>query len=125
MKTKLHFVLSFSMFLVVFCSIAQQSYWQKQTNTRTSNFDKLANLNEKSYQTYQLDINGLKQNLISAPLRGTAVSSSSLLDLPNEDGTMETFRVVEAPVLSAELSQQFPNIKTYIGYGVKTTRSKS
>ncbi|MDO1501936.1 thrombospondin type 3 repeat-containing protein [Winogradskyella maritima] len=114
MKTKLHLVLSFCMFLTVFSAVAQQGYWQKISSTDRSISDKLTNLKQDNFETYQLDINAFKNGLIGAPLRGTA-SSNVIVYLPNENNELEPFRVVEAPVLSDALSDRYPNIKTYVG----------
>lgn len=119
MKTKLHFVLALSLFLTVFSVTAQQSYWQKtDKNELNSNGNDTA-LNQKFYQTYQLDIDAFKSQLSNAPLRSAAINSSkSKVYLPNTDGELELFMVVETPVLSEELSQAYPNIKTYLGFSV-------
>jgi subtilisin-like proprotein convertase family protein len=119
MKAKLHFVLSLSMILTLFSLPAQQGYWQKiEGSNNTSNLN-TSNLNEKFYQTYQLDLNALRTQLEGAPRRGTGVNSTVRMVLPNLKGETEEFVVFEAPVLSEELSLQFPQIKTYLGFGTK------
>ena len=115
MKTKLHFVLSLSMFLTVFSIFAQQNYWQRTLNVN----DNIDQLNDKHYQTFKLNIEVLKDELNDAPMRGTTASISfAKIYLPNYKGELEQFAVVEAPVLSAELSELYPNIKTYLGYSI-------
>ncbi len=127
MKTKLHFVLSLSMFLCVFSVVAQQNYWQKNDkllDLRNDN-DK-TRLNEKFYQTYRLDLDAFKAQLSNAPLRSaSAITSNSRIYLPNIKGQLEQFMVVEAPVLSNELSEMHPNIKTYIGYSVEHSGTRA
>lgn len=121
MRTKLHYVLSISMLLVMFSSVAQQSYWQSTSNTNAERAGKLTNLDQEFYQTYQLNLDAFKQELIGTPLRGTnSNASNNVVYLPNEKGELEPFRVLEAPVLSQELSQQYPEIKTYIGFSLTT-----
>ncbi len=124
MKTKLHFVLSLFLFLTVFSAIAQQSYWQKidKTDLKVNTTD----LNQKFYQTYQLDIDAFKSQLGNAPLRSEASAlSNSRVYLPNIKGEFEQFRVVEAPVLSDELSERYPNIKTYLGFSTKNPGTRA
>ncbi len=118
MKTKLHFVLSISMFLSLFSAIAQQSYWQKASFSDSNTTDKLTGLDSRSYETYSLNFNSFKQQLNGAPMRGAGNVSNTFIYLPSDNGKLERFRVVEAPVLSAELSLRYPNIKTYIGYSM-------
>ncbi len=129
MKTKLHYVLPLFMFLSVFSLIAQQSYWQK-TNTSdidtTTNGNETSKLNQKFYQTYQLDIEALKSELINAPNRRVNFSTSNIkVYFPNIKGQLEQFTIVEAPVLSEELSNLYPNIKTYIGFGIDTPGARA
>jgi Tfp pilus assembly protein PilE len=69
MKTKLHFVLSLSLFLSVFSVIAQQSYWQKIDRTEINSSANTTDLNLKFYQTYWLDIEAFKAELTNAPMR--------------------------------------------------------
>ncbi len=124
MKTKLHFVLSLFLFLTVFSAIAQQSYWQKidRTDLKVNTTD----LNQKFYQTYQLDIDAFKAQLGNAPLRSTTtIVSNSRVYLPNIKGELEQFTVVEAPVLSDELSERYPNIKTYLGFSTKNPGTRA
>ena len=116
MKTKLHFVLSLSMFLSVFSVFAQQSYWQ-QSDKSTLNGNSEKTLKEKFYQTYQLNLDAFKAQLANAPMRSaTTTNSNARVFLPNIKGELEQFRVVEVPVLSQELSELYPEIKTYLGF---------
>ena len=116
MKTKLHFVLSLSMFLSVFSVFAQQGYWQKSDKS-ILNGNSEKTLNEKFYQTYQLDLDAFKAQLVNAPMRSATITNSNTnVFLPNIKGELEQFRVVEAPVLSQELSELYPEIKTYLGF---------
>jgi gliding motility-associated-like protein len=125
MKTKLHFVLSLSMFLSVFSVVAQQSYWQKIDRPVLSS-DNQSNLNQKFYQTYQLDIDAFKAELANAPLRSaTTTQSSSRVYLPNIQGELEQFMVVEAPILSEELSELYPEIKTYLGFSTEKAGTRA
>jgi Tfp pilus assembly protein PilE len=77
MKTKLHFVLSLSLFLSVFSVIAQQSYWQKIDRTEINSSANTTDLNLKFYQTYWLDIEAFKAELTNAPMRSITTTSSN------------------------------------------------
>ena len=76
MRTKLHFVLSLTMFLTLFSAVGQESYWQKTDEKIRSN-DGKSTLNEKFYQTYKLDIDRFKTQLTSAPLRSNNNATSN------------------------------------------------
>ncbi|MGB1231796.1 MAG: reprolysin-like metallopeptidase [Winogradskyella sp.] len=126
MKTKLHFVLSLLMFLSVFSVIAQQSYWQKTNKTDVITKKKQATLNQKFYQTYQLNIDAFKAELANAPLRSatTRLPKVKVL-LPNIAGKLEPFLVVETPVLSKDLSILYPTIKTYLGFSTQNAGTRA
>ncbi|WP_449666789.1 thrombospondin type 3 repeat-containing protein [Winogradskyella alexanderae] len=118
MKTKLHFVLSLSMFLCVFSVFSQENYWQQTQRTELINVNQ-SQLNPKHYQTFRLNIDALKEQLIEAPLRGDNTAQSPVrVFLPNHEGDLVQFNVVEAPVLSSDLSELYPEIKTYLGFSI-------
>ncbi|WP_179021239.1 reprolysin-like metallopeptidase [Winogradskyella forsetii] len=126
MITKLHFVLALSLFLTVFSATAQQSYWQKIVKNDLNANGKNTTLYQKFYQTYHLDIVAFKRELANAPLRSASVlSSDSKISLPNIDGKLEQFMVVETSVLSQELAQAHPNIKTYLGFSTENPGTRA
>lgn len=126
MKTKLHFVLSLSLFLTVFSAVAQQGYWQKTNVTDVTSDNSKTTLNENFYETYQLNIDAFKVQLANAPLRSaTTTMSNSKVYLPNVKGELEQFMVIETPVLSEELSLRHPNIKTYLGFSTENPGTRA
>jgi hypothetical protein len=66
---------------------------------------------------FDLDLNGFKLALAKAPLRGEG-RSAVVIYFPNSEGIMERFRIVEAPVMEAELAARYPDIKSYAGQGI-------
>ncbi|MBU2922618.1 proprotein convertase P-domain-containing protein [Winogradskyella psychrotolerans] len=126
MKTKLHFVLALSLFLSIFSVTAQQNYWKKMNKNELNANGSNSTLNQKFYQTYQLDIETFKAQLINAPLRSvTTTTSNTKVYLPNLEGELEQFMVVETPVLSEELSLEHPNIKTYLGFSTRVPGARA
>jgi gliding motility-associated-like protein len=125
MKTKLHFVLSLSMFLCVFSVLAQQSYWEETKETEFINDDK-PQLNQEYYQTFSLNFEELKSQLANAPLRSANnTQSPTIVQLPNASGRLERFTVVESPVLTEELSQLYPEIRTYLGFSIENPGTRA
>jgi subtilisin-like proprotein convertase family protein len=125
MKAKLRHVLTLSMFLFVFSAYAQQAYW-RQTNENINSDGETKSLNGKFYETYQLDFEAFKTQLVGAPLRGENISDSDVkIYLPSLGGGLQEFKIVETPVLSEELSVLYPNIKTYLGFSVKNPGSRA
>ncbi|MEM5565565.1 reprolysin-like metallopeptidase [Psychroserpens sp. AS72] len=96
-----------------------KTLWQRQLIDNTTSI-KANKQNLPKTQTFSLNVNGLKEALINAPKRGKYTKSSNIIvAFPNEDGTFESFRVVEASVLSPELQERYPNIKSYAGQGIE------
>lgn len=73
------------------------------------------------YEVVRLNGDNLKTILFSAPDgKSTRLqNSSSIIDLPMPDGTMEQFRVVQSPVMAPELAARFPQIKTFNVQSIK------
>ena len=69
------------------------------------------------YRTLQLDYPLLRNLLITAPteLEYWHGADPLVLDFPMPDGSMETFVVWETPVMHADLTAQYPEIRSYSG----------
>lgn len=74
----------------------------------------------KKYLVYTLNLNDLKSLLSQAPLdKNVQINNSNcIISLPLPNGTVQKFKVVEAPVMAPELAAQFPDIKTYSIKGI-------
>jgi hypothetical protein len=77
------------------------------------------------YKTYHLSGTDLKNLLFSAPNEDKVSlrNSQVIVELPLPDGSIQKFRVVEAPVMAPELAAQYPNIKTFNIEGVEDPRA--
>lgn len=97
---------------------AQKNFWNQVQNTST--LGKNVSLTERrttpiDYKLYKLDLQGLKSELLKAPQR-ESINESLVLKFPNADGKLVNYIIKEAPVMAAELSDKFPDIKAYVGY---------
>ncbi|MFQ5446749.1 MAG: reprolysin-like metallopeptidase, partial [Saprospiraceae bacterium] len=72
------------------------------------------------YRTLSLNFDALRNYLRNAPAEGSAAAKAGTAQivLPMPDGTMETFRIWESPIMAPELAAKFPMIKTYAGRGI-------
>ncbi|MBA6151713.1 zinc-dependent metalloprotease [Gelidibacter maritimus] len=120
--------LKFSLFLIVILTFSMtygqksESLWTKTTKTSVSQQRLLPqNSTPTKAQYYQLNMEGLKSRLKNAPERDSASSSRTLIDFPNSEGDMETFRVMKYTVMHPELQAKFPDIRSYVGYGLKNS----
>ncbi len=75
----------------------------------------------QKYRSLSLDLEALINYLAQAPMEGSSKAKFHpfLLSLPLPDGTLETFEVVESPVMAPGLAARFPMIKSYLGRGTK------
>lgn len=76
----------------------------------------------QKYHTAWLNVNGMASFLANAPERFTpAAEDASLLPvlaLPTPEGRIARFRLVESPVMHPDLQAQYPEIRSYTGYGM-------
>ncbi|MEM7654952.1 MAG: reprolysin-like metallopeptidase [Bacteroidota bacterium] len=70
------------------------------------------------YRALSLDHNVMQQQLTAAPMEFNPQKQALTLSLPMPDGSFQQFRVVESPIMEAELAAKFPEIKNYSGKGI-------
>ena len=110
--------------LVVFFCItmlsAQQNLWSSvHENTADEQF--FATISKpKSYKLFQLNAFVMMNQLQKAPSETIVSSSNSsfILSVPNAEGTLERYRVVNAPVMDPALSKKYPGINSFAGTGI-------
>lgn len=74
----------------------------------------------EKYRVFELNLDALKSTIAAAPMRGASTNASPVIvSFPTASGRLNSYRILEAPVLDAELSTQYPNIKSYAGQGVE------
>jgi len=75
----------------------------------------------KSYKIYELDQAAFISRMAGAPHEKNVMLAQSnfMVTFPMSDGSMEQFRVVEAPVMHPDLAARYPGISSYIGKGVE------
>lgn len=116
MKTKLHYVLSTTMLLVIFSSFAQQSSWKKIEKIQNTDKIQQLDLDKNKTRFYELDTQSLTQKMAGVINKNDAdKTSSTIIKLPNMSGDFDAFEVFETPVFSPELAAKYPNIKSYTG----------
>ncbi|QQS37455.1 MAG: hypothetical protein IPM56_05735 [Ignavibacteriales bacterium] len=74
----------------------------------------------QSYRTARLDVASMKEFLKTVPMEFSVQinSSRTVIFLPMPDGSLQKFKIVESPVMAPELSDKYPEIKTYAGQGI-------
>ena len=95
-------------------SYGQSTYWKKSNQNFSNN--KIVQAETEQYQIFELDQIALKRLLSSG--------KETQISMPNSQGGMEDFLVVEKESISKELAQKYPAIKTYQGYKVSDPQSR-
>lgn len=114
LKTKLSLVL---IVLFSLSGFSQQPLdWKDISN---SNMGKPL-IKAKSYRTVSVDFDVLKTVLLGAPSnKNTTVRASDFIfQIPNPDGELWSFRIVEASIMAPELQMLYPEIRTFKGQGI-------
>jgi subtilisin-like proprotein convertase family protein len=100
-----------------------QAFWKK---TEESRFGLRSNSNREiipeRYQTFRLDINGLRAYLKNAPVEFSSnrnADNNFDIELPMPNGLTESFVVKESAIMESELAARYPDIKTYKGFSPK------
>ena len=101
---------------------AQHNFFKTAENHQLSKKRELLS-NIKKKRVYSLDEKAMRTYLRKAPVEFKDNGATIPLDIPLPDGTVETFNMVESPLLSSEVAAANPSIKTYIGTGTKDKKA--
>ncbi|NIJ55472.1 zinc-dependent metalloprotease [Dyadobacter arcticus] len=78
----------------------------------------------EKYSVYNLRTSDLRSYLLQAPLEFKSETAVPLaLEIPMPDGQVETFQILESPILSPKIAAENPDIKTYTGKGTVNKNS--
>ncbi|MES2429732.1 MAG: zinc-dependent metalloprotease family protein [Bacteroidota bacterium] len=110
-------------FTLLLCNtvFAQEKNMWKQINESSIKEDLFAGkYKPKAYKIFQLSEIAFGDDLGNAPLeKNVRVNNSNfVLSIPDADGKINRFKLVEAPVMDPLLAEKFPNIKSYAGQGI-------
>jgi hypothetical protein len=106
--------------LLFLIAASQNNFWTEISESRV-NKNLFANrFKPAAYKIFQLNEASLTAALKNVPSErsGPASNSGFILSVPNEDGIMERYRVVEAPVMHPALAAKYPGISSYAGQGI-------
>lgn len=110
------FFICFTNFIVA----QQRNLWSRIDDSviGKENFQRKATID--NYKSYELDLEGLKRNLLDAPkMEITAGKSYKKVAFPDGRGGMVTYLVKEASVMHPDLAKKYPNNKSYVGVSEK------
>jgi subtilisin-like proprotein convertase family protein len=123
MRNKSNYFLSF-----LFCFILSISWGQNKSDWTVLSGSSIPKINNISFdkekmptkfKLYTIGIESVKSKLQNAPKRGEFFGKSpNIVSVPNEDGSIEEYRVLDAQILHPDLAEKLPNIKSYVGTSV-------
>lgn len=121
MKTKLHYVFSLVLIFISFSVFGQNSYFTKvKKSGEISKLNLDSYKSPKKFDTYLLDSDGLRYSLVNAPKKGE-LNSNLIIEFPALDGRMIKFQIFEASVMHPDLQARYPEIRSYVGYGIESS----
>ena len=122
MKIKFILLIALTMSMLSVSS-QSRSFWQKTTPDRNA-ITKANHQNLQKFESFTLNSEGLRQALSQAPNRDNfSPTSNVVLSFPNSEGKLTRFAVMEASVMHPDLQERYPDIRSYIGYGVDDASS--
>ena len=93
------------------------SVWRTVKASEAANFTQRDG-GPRAYRTVSVNRAKLTATLAAAPLESTDAAAAVQMTLPLADGTFQSFRVVESPIMEPALAAKFPEIRTYRGQGI-------
>ena len=106
--------------LSTFLCHSQSSLWTMTTPEKISKLEKFERANQpEKFKLFSLDFNQFKSQLANAPLDFSGQPSNVVVSFPDYNGDLSEYVIYEAPVMEKDLSDRYPDIKSYIGKGIK------
>ncbi len=107
--------------MIVFSNGFAQNLWNETTSERLTSLSKMDRAsNPLDFRLYSLNFDGLRNQLSVAPPReNESLASNVIIQFPNSDGSMSSYRMYEASVMHPDLAARYPDIKSYIGIGIE------
>lgn len=111
--------------LILFASnVFSQNNWKKINENDLRLYPKMDRASfPTEFHLFQLDFENIKSQLSQAPLDVSGINSAVILEFPNADGSLSSYKMYEAPVMEKGLMDKYPNIKSYIGKGIDNKRA--
>jgi hypothetical protein len=115
MKKLLYLFLCMAVFNI---AVAQKKTWSVYSGSEKISTDKAVSRATfpKSFKLYNLDLASLRADLFEVV--SNASRHTTIISLPNADGEMEQFEVVEASNFEPALQARFPEIRAFSGKGL-------
>lgn len=121
MVSKLRLVFAITIAFFSFYGTAQDVYWKRVTTKQTVSPAFSKQFDVKKGMVFTIAESDFRARLNRS---GTGKGTPKIMYFPDEEGQPIAFRVTEAPVLSPELSQKYPQIKSYVGQALNGSKDR-
>jgi subtilisin-like proprotein convertase family protein len=126
MKAKLHYVFSLAIFLITF-SISAQNKFFYSINSDDNTLKNIKSSSKKvtKEKIFEFNYLDLTRALSKASGKNSTSSKSSnlIISFPNLNGEFENYQIFEASVMHPDLQAKYPEIRSYVGYGIDSPTS--
>ncbi|MFD0932400.1 reprolysin-like metallopeptidase [Psychroflexus salinarum] len=103
---------------------SQNSFWTVVDESQVTNEDTQFYKSIPEISSFlKLDQERMVRFLESVPKRDNDNKSGKIISFPSADGSLESFNVMEASVMTPELQEQFPATRSFIGKGIDNPSS--
>jgi hypothetical protein len=104
-------------------SLCAQSFWTpvNEASVGRDLFAASRSQRPDNFKLFRLDDAAFKNYMRLAPSEKAvpAANSAFIISFPDADGQLKQFRVVDAPVMHADLAARYPGINSYAGVGIE------
>lgn len=122
MKSNLSLLIFSGLFLVSGSVSAQQTkkilFPAQEVSKQTVLNQGALQINATEAKFYRMDEESLRSQLEGIASREEGIGFTALIDFPNPDGSFQTYRAKGNRTMHPDLAQNFPNIRSYDGYGM-------
>jgi len=123
MKTKLHYVLSTTIFLIAFSAFGQNTFFTQVSKSVTQKSN-TRHKDREEKQLFEFDYTKLHAILSNESKKDkSAKASEVIISFPNTSGEFENYSIKEASVMSSDLQAKYPEIKSYSGYNIDSPQA--
>ncbi|WP_373518068.1 reprolysin-like metallopeptidase [Pricia sp.] len=121
MRAKLRLLFSITMVFLSFYASAQGQYWERQSARNTVTKKISDRFDVQKGDVFSFEATSFKASLKTPSFTG---KGPKIVYFPNTEGDFSAYSVVESPVFSPELSQKYPQIKSYIGHSTDGSKNR-
>ncbi|SHH52787.1 reprolysin-like metallopeptidase [Winogradskyella jejuensis] len=109
----------FLLILPFFAFSQEKSFWSKTSASKIQQSQLLdRNSTPTKFDVYNLNFEGIKNELGNAVSRSSNLESDTYIKFPNAKGELERYQIYNASIMEAEFAEKHPDIQSYVGINI-------